>query len=128
MSSKLKELFAVDLRAIALLRISIALILLIQLWDRARVLKALYSDEGLFLRILAIRLAGPSDWSLYLSNGSISGTAILFGIAALFGLCLLVGYHSRTAAFFSYLFNVSLQNRNVFIPNGGGDERTSKSS
>ncbi len=117
--TKLKELFAVDLRALALFRISVALIILIQLFDRARVLEALYSDQGLFPRALAIRLANPWDWSLYLSNGSVPGTAFLFLTAAFFAICLLLGYQTRGAAFFSYLFNVSLQNRNVFIPNGG---------
>lgn len=116
---KIRDLLGADLRALALFRIALGLLILAQLLDRALVLEPFYTDRGLFPRSLAISLRKPWEWSFYFMTGSTGLVILLFFLAALFAIFLLIGYHTRLAAFFSYLFVVSLQSRNVFIPNGG---------
>jgi hypothetical protein len=113
------ELFEIDLRALALFRVSLALLILAQLTDRAFELKTFYTDEGLFPKALAMSLVQPWNWSIYFVNDSAGFTTFLFLTAGAFALLLLLGYQSRLAAFVSYFFIVSLEIRNTVIPNGG---------
>ena len=57
-SSKLDDWFAVDLRSLAAFRIALASVLLYDLIDRARDLRAHYTDAGLLPADLLEQVAG----------------------------------------------------------------------
>ncbi|HMJ55016.1 MAG TPA: HTTM domain-containing protein [Polyangiaceae bacterium] len=115
---RLSDVVGLDLRSIGLLRIGIAACLLIDLAGRATDLEAHYTDAGVFPRAPAIETADAWHISLHLANGQSTFQAILFAMAAFCAICLLVGVQTRLAAIASWVFIVSLQNRNFIILNG----------
>jgi hypothetical protein len=122
MKTVVRRLFALDLRSLALFRILLALVLLVDLARRARDLQAHYSDEGVLPRDVLIRYGlRRGIVSLHLVNGSPVGQAILFALAASFGLGLLLGYRTRLAALGSWALLLSVQNRNPLVLYGADD-------
>jgi hypothetical protein len=117
-ASRLSDVMGLDLRSVALLRIGIAVCLLIDLAGRASDLEAHYTDAGLFPRNAAIETADAWHISLHFANGQSIFQAILFAMAAFCAVCLLLGVKTRLAAIASWVFIVSLQNRNFIILNG----------
>ena len=118
LASRLPDVVGLDLRSIALLRMGIAACLLIDLAGRATDLEAHYTDAGLFPRDAAIETADAWHICFHFANGQYVFQAILFALAALAALCLLVGVKTRLAAIASWVFIVSLQNRNFIVLNG----------
>lgn len=121
LKSKLRELFGIDVRSLALFRIGLALILLWDLAMRVQDLKAHYTDEGIMPRsVLVEKIVHPWTLSLHLANGTWEFQLVLFVLAALFALALLFGYKTRLMTFLSWAFVISLQSRNP-LNNQGGD-------
>jgi hypothetical protein len=118
LASRFSDVVGLDLRSVALLRIGIAVCLLIDLAGRAADLQAHYTDAGVFPRDAAIETADAWHISFHLANGQFIFQAILFAMAALAAGCLLLGIKTRFAAIASWVFIVSLQNRNFIILNG----------
>ncbi len=116
----LKLVFSFDFRSLALFRISLSLLVLLDLWIRSRFLLAHYSDLGVFPRSLETNI-NYADWyfSLHNSVGSTSGEAVIFILNAICALALLIGYRTRLATFLCWLFLISLQNRNYLVLNAG---------
>lgn len=118
----LKKVFTVDCRALALMRIGIGFVLLLDLGIRATDLEAHYSNMG----VLPLHLLFQYVWDPYLiSIHNMSGLwqvqAVLFIIEAVFAFLLLVGYHTRFVTIISWFLLLSLQNRNTLIGQGGDD-------
>jgi hypothetical protein len=116
---KLKELFGIDLRALALFRIGIAIILLWDGFSRFGDLQSLYSDQGAFPRILYIAQVPPESFSLYFMNGSPVFAGFLLVLQCLAAVALLAGWHTRKAAFLAWILFVSLVIRSYILRNGG---------
>lgn len=110
--------FAYDLRSLALYRMALAVILLVDLVERGRDLGAFYTDAGLVPKSDVVEWW---RWSLHALSGSAVWQAALFGLAGVFALALLVGYRTRLATVGSWLLVVSLQNRNTMVLTGGDD-------
>jgi len=118
----LKRPFVVDLRALALMRMATAAVVLIDLAIRSTDLEAHYANMGVLpLSVLLDRLWTPYQFSLHAATGLWQGQAVLFGVAAALAAALLLGYHTRLATLGSWLLLVSLQNRNPLISQGGDD-------
>jgi len=118
--SRFKEIFSLDLRSLALFRVSFATLILFDLAGRAQGLLAHYTDLGVFPREAALRYYHePFFLSFHFLDGSWQVQAALFVIAAMFALMLLVGYKTRVAAIASWLLLISLQTRNPLILQGG---------
>ncbi len=113
----LDRLFGIDLRALASFRISVGILLLVDLFDRASDLEAHYSDAGVLSRLDFERLfdLSPWSWSIHLLVGSVEGQAALFLAAAVAALALAVGYRTRLATALSWFLLVSLQARNPML-------------
>ena len=64
---------------------------------------------------------GATAWglSLHLISGQTTIIALLFILHALSLLCLFLGYHTSTAALISWCLEMSLQNRNAMVLQGG---------
>jgi len=65
-----REIFAIDLRTLALLRIGIAVIVLADLVLRAHDLRAHYTDFGVFPRAELAAYLSPGAFSLHMLNGT----------------------------------------------------------
>ena len=118
----LRRPFVLDLRALALLRMATAAVVLLDLAIRSTDLEAHYANMGV-LPMPAIFEHGwtPYQFSLHAASGLWQAQAALFAVAAGLAAALLAGYHTRLATAASWILLVSLQNRNVFIGQGGDD-------
>src|ERR1700739_749758 len=94
----LRSVFTLDLRALALMRKGIGMVLLLDLGIRFSDLKAHYSNEGLLpLDVLFRRSWDPWNISLHTISGLWQIQASLFAVAALFAVLLIIGYRTRLA-------------------------------
>jgi hypothetical protein len=118
----LRRPFVLDLRALALLRIGLGVIILLDLGIRSTDLEAHYANMGVLpLGALLDRLWTPYQFSLHTTSGLWQVQAVLFGLAGLVAVALLLGYHTRLATVASWVLLVSLQNRNPMLNQGGDD-------
>lgn len=117
----IESLFSLDMRGLALARISFGLLILADLFNRARSLTAHYTDTGVLPRALmdASGVVEPLDISLHLLSGSATWQMCLFLVAAVFALMLVFGYRTRLASIASWVLLVSLQNANPLVLQGG---------
>ena len=108
----LKAIFQIDPRSLALFRMAIATLLLVDLAIRATDLRVMYTDEGMFPRADMAQWFHPVwSWSFHSWCGSAACQAALFGIAGVLALALLVGFQSRVAVIGSWLLLISVQHR-----------------
>ncbi|MDH3625183.1 MAG: HTTM domain-containing protein [Myxococcales bacterium] len=116
MKSRLSQLFGIDLRTLAWLRIGLAFLVLLDLGLRARDLSAHYTDQGILPRSALITdFLTRWSWSFHLFNGTAAFQAMLFLVAATFALAMLVGYKTRIATVTTWVLLCSLQTRNPAI-------------
>ena len=115
-----QNLFAIDLRSLALFRVSFALVMLVDLIRRAADLTSMYAHGG------ALPLSAVHDyygeiwkWSFHLWNDAWGYQALLFGLAGCCGLALLVGYRTRQATCLAWILTCSLNTRAPLLVNGG---------
>lgn len=114
--------FSLDLRALALFRIGLGAVFLLDLGLRARDLQMFYGDEGVLSRALFLNQSWLlSEYQFFLCTGSTWGLAVLFALGALGGLSFMLGYYPRAAALFCWFFTVSLQLRNPIVLDGGDE-------
>ncbi|HKJ24755.1 MAG TPA: HTTM domain-containing protein [Myxococcota bacterium] len=113
--------FEIDLRSLALLRVGLGAMLLVDLARRARFLERDYTDLG---RLPAEALAPYGAFATRnlhtWASGEPAAVAALFALQALFALALLLGWHTRIATGLCWVMVTSLQWRNPGL-NLGGD-------
>ncbi len=120
MIDRFKNIFGIDVRALAVFRICLALILIFDLSVRSFALIANYTDFGVLPLDFYFSIFNNTGWvSLHLISGSILFQVALFIIAGLFALALLVGYKTRLATIVSWFLLISLHSRNPTILQGG---------
>ena len=115
----LSRAFGLDLRSLALTRVSYGLLIFCDLLVRATNLEAHYTDQGVFPLDLYNSVGLPFNVSLHALNGSLTYQGILFFLNALAAGALVVGWRTRWATVLCWLFMVSLHNRNFLLLNGG---------
>ena len=116
---KAQELFGIDLCSLAIFRISIALIIIVDLIVRASDLESHYTDRGVLPIDRVIEHSPKWRVSVHLLNGSIEFQAALFIIAGLFAVALLLGYHTRFVTPVVWFLTISLNSRNWLLMQGG---------
>jgi hypothetical protein len=116
---KAQELFGMDLRSLAIFRVSIALIIIVDLIARASDLESHYTDRGVLPIDRVIEHSPKWRVSVHLLNGSIEFQATLFIIAGLFAVALLLGYHTRFVTPIVWFLTISLNSRNWLLMQGG---------
>jgi hypothetical protein len=110
----------IDFRALAALRVSLGLLLVLDLALRARDLRAHYTDAGALPRdALAARYGALADVSIHALSGSVWFQALVFLVAAGFAVALALGYRTRLATVASWLLLASLHARNPLVLNAG---------
>ncbi len=114
--------YSLDLRALALLRIGIACIVIADLLIRSTDLTAHYTDEGLWPTNLIHNFGWkPGNWSLHELSGSYTWVLSLFILHFIFALFLLFGYKTKISTIMVWLLTISLHNRNLFVQQSGDD-------
>lgn len=123
LSAYLMRTFALDVRALAVLRIGMALVLLYDLVVRASSLTAHYTDKGVLPRSARMALEWDfcEPWwnSLHMLSGAWWWQAMLFAGAMVAALAMLVGYQTRLAIVVSWALLVSLHGRFPLLLQGG---------
>lgn len=109
--------FGSNSEAVALYRIALGIMLLVELTTRFQYLHPFYSDEG----TLPLRLLLPKTDSLYKAvcihcySGSILYMQALLSIQVIFAVMFLVGYKTRLASIASWILYLSLTLRNTWL-------------
>jgi hypothetical protein len=111
------QFFALDYRSLALYRVLIAVMLLLDWADRLPDLHALYSDEGIVPR--SVLSGGLNPVSVHILSGSVWWQAVLVGVAMLFALMMLVGWQTPLATLMSFILTISIHGRNPATMHGG---------
>jgi hypothetical protein len=110
----------IDPRSLAAGRISLSLVLLLDLLRRVPVITLWYSNQGLMPNHTALwRPPFPHTFSFFFIASWPGEAAVGFVLCALAYLMLLVGSHTRVAHLASVLGVLSLHGRTLFIQNGG---------
>ncbi len=118
-----EQLFGLDLRSLALFRIGLALIIIVDLIQRFPDLKAHYTDFGILPRgPLIEQFLNPWLWSLHLFSGNVLFQGLLFTVAFICAIALLVGYRTQLFTILSWVLLASLHSRNNMILNAGDYE------
>ena len=117
---KIETLLGADLRSLALFRISLAMVVIADLLNRAVYLRAHYTDWGVLPRAALIEHAS-NRWylSLHLMNGTAWVQAALFGLSGVAALFLLAGYRTRVFTVVSWFLLISLHARNPIVLQAG---------
>lgn len=118
----LQDIFAVDLRSLALFRILFGVCLMIDVSYRLFFVTDFYSDLGVLPRdILISKFMNIWEHSIFLMSGQSGVIAGLMIITIISAFCLTIGYYTRTAAFICWIMTVSMQTRLGMILHGGDD-------
>ncbi|MBO6516374.1 MAG: HTTM domain-containing protein [Bacteroidia bacterium] len=119
----LHTIFTLDLRALALFRIFLAVVLIGDISVRFSDLQAFYSNQGVLP--LDVMHEGnyfsPFSISVHMMNGALWFQTILVALAYVFAICMLVGYRTRLFTFLSFFMLFSIQTRNPLVLQGGDD-------
>ncbi|TVR00357.1 MAG: DUF393 domain-containing protein [Deltaproteobacteria bacterium] len=114
------DVFGLDLRTLALVRIGLAVALLgslASLWMDAG---AFYTDAGILPRQAWLeRSSNPWMFSLHLLGGQAGWMHVMLAVQAVLGGMLLVGWRTRWATVLSWLLYLSLVNRNAMVSQAG---------
>ena len=117
-----RHVFVCDLRSLAVMRMALGCLILIDLGMRARSIRAMYTDDGFFPLSMWQEYvtkfadsADPMSWSLHALHGGVTLQIVLFVIAACAAVMLMVGWKTRIACVVSWVLLVSLQMRNPLI-------------
>jgi len=119
-SDNIKSVFTLDLRAIALVRIALSMVLLTDIIFRMADLRAFYSGVGVLpIEALFRYLWTPYSLSLFNITEQPYLLAILFAIYTICVCSLMLGYKTRWSAILVWIFLISLHNRNPLIIQAG---------
>jgi hypothetical protein len=116
----MRTVFGLDPRSLAVGRILIGFILLLDAAFRANNLRAHYTDWGVLPRgALITDFLSPWIVSVHLVSGTAWATAALFLLGAVAALCMMAGYRTTLATFVCWFLSVSVQARNPLVTDGG---------
>ncbi|MGZ3883531.1 MAG: hypothetical protein ACXVPD_04900, partial [Bacteroidia bacterium] len=121
-SAYIRSQYKLDLRALALMRIGIGLVIIADLVIRAQSIVAHYTDEGILpIHLLKEFYNKQVYYSLHTLSGALGWQVLLFILNAITAAAMTLGYRTRLTTVLSWLLLVSLQNRDPFIQQGGDD-------
>lgn len=116
----LSRCVGVDLRALALFRVGLGIIVLADLIIRAFDLEAFHTDFGILPRNIVLeKFSNPFAVSLLFANGQMGYALLYFAVTALCSLFLIVGWKTRFFSFAVWVLFVGLGDRFPGILQGG---------
>jgi hypothetical protein len=112
--------FTVDSRALAALRVTLGVALLLDLLHRAQYIELFYTNEGVYpLGAFEATYTEFNGVSVHALSGALWVQQALFVLAGLLAVALVVGYRTRLVGVLSLVLLVSLHGRNPAVLNGG---------
>lgn len=112
----------IDLRSLALMRIGIGVVLLIDICFRMQYAEAFYSNTGILpFQMLKETIWHPYWFTLHNTFDSIYFQYTIFIVHAIASVMLILGIHTRFFSFFCWILLISSHSRNPFILQGGDD-------
>ncbi len=112
-----KRMFSLDIRSLAIFRIIISFILFWDLLMQLQNVSVFFTDDGATPRIALLDNLRYIDF--HALSGDLSYQLILISLAAIVYFALLIGYKTRFAIILTWLFQISVQNRNQLILHNG---------
>lgn len=110
----------IDARVLALFRIALGALLLIDLADRIPDLFTFYSDAGILPRAMLLDgMVRTWRFSLFDAIGNPVLIALTYAVGAAAVLAMMLGYRTRLATFVTWLFVLSLHERNLVVLDSG---------
>jgi hypothetical protein len=117
---QIRQVTALDLRSLALMRVGMGLLLMLDVFRRMRDLSAHYTDYGILSRELLLKLEWDiGTYSLAMISGELWFISLLFLLTAFFSLMIILGYRTRLFTALGWFFLASIQLRNPVILNSG---------
>ena len=118
----IKNYLSFDLRALALMRIGMAALIMLDLCTRLTDLEVFYSNTG----VVPLHMLFENMWNKYfISVHTVSGAwqvqLIIFLFAFFCAMMLFIGYRTKLFTFLCWFMMLSLHNRNGLILQGGDD-------
>ncbi len=117
LKNKIEEIFGADLRLLALFRIGLAILLLMELIALAPDVPTFFSDEGLFPGKLAVQYMNKWYTCIHLINGRVETQYLFFAILFTLTLFLMLGYRTRLTTFLVWILFMSMNNIIVSVLN-----------
>lgn len=125
MKQTLLSIFALDIRALAALRIGFGLMLLADVGIRAQSVTAHLSDDGVMPRSVRMQLTvdHPAPWwlSLNMLSGENWWQVLLLSVMGIAAFFATIGYRTRIALIVSQILLIGIQGRNPYVLQGGDD-------
>ncbi len=115
----LVDVFKIDVRSLAILRICLGCIILIDLCNRLSTLELFYTDNGIFSRQMSRDYLDGAFWSLFWINGSLWYAVLLFSVNFVAAIGLTVGFKTRWMTAICLVLAWSLQIRNPLVLTAG---------
>ena len=116
----IQKLFAIDLRSLALFRVSLGLAVLHSFITLSSEFRAFYTGYGILPAGFFIsQIKEFSKISIFLINDSEPVVLLLFCLAIFATLSFIVGWKTRWSSFWMWFFLMSLHARNPFVIRGG---------
>lgn len=112
------EIFGIDLRSLAVFRIGLGLVVLMDVLQRSTSLKAHYTDAGVLPRGTVISTLNEWRWSVLFANGGLTFQALMFLLTATAAILLMVGFRSRLMTCILWVMVISIQVRNPLLSSG----------
>ena len=113
---RLTSCLTLDLRSLAAFRITVGLLLIYDLVDRARDLALYYTDLGFLPRgLLTDSYWNSAWWCIHLYHGLPAGQAFLFLVHGASAVALALGWRTRVSSLLCYALTLSLHNRNPLV-------------
>ena len=115
------QLIGIDLRSLALFRVCLAMMIIVDLLVRLSDLQAHYTDWGVLPRSVVMATSWAGSWSLHLMTGSKVGIGLLMGVHLFAAFFLLAGYRTRFMSILCCILMLSIQARNPMVLSGADD-------
>ncbi len=117
-NSRFGAVFGADLRSLAVFRMAMALIVIMDVVARLSSIRAQYTEDGVMPRTLLVEGAVRWRWSLNLINDTYAFQLGLMLLTILAAMGMLLGYRTRMMTIVVWILIVSLQARNPFVLSG----------
>ena len=123
MRDKKRQLFSVDVRSLALMRVCMAALLIADVCLRVVDLDAFYTDESFFFNELTFnaKITMPKYICLHRANSSAVFQLMMFATQFIAACAMLVGYRTQLATIISCVLLISLHGYVPIVLNGGDD-------
>lgn len=120
LDQRIRSIFSLDLRALALLRIGLGIVILVDLITNSFSLTAHFTDAGVLpLDVLLPAYSEENMWSLHSISGRYRREVMLFLLNGCVAVGLLVGRKTRWMTVLARVLFCSMSGRNPLIINGG---------